>query len=307
MAKLNNPHDKYFKKTMRKKTNATSFFKEYLPEKITKKLDLRTLSIVKGAFISAELQERFSDIIYKVSSKEKTFFIFLLLEHQSSIDKWMHLRFLDYMKGFYALYLEQKQKIKKLPGIVPVLFYHGKQPWNESVHSWDIIESHEDFEEFIPKFDYVLLDFSPMSDLQIKGSIILQLFLRIMKKIRSSEFKEEFLQMIPLFVKLSAQKTGMEYLMTTLKYIFEVSDLKSIDIEKKLIPAIEKDKRGEIMTLAEQFEQRGEKRGEKRGEIKGAIKILQELLEKGLLAKEVVEVQINEYNKKLKQLVLSST
>ncbi|MEA1969242.1 MAG: hypothetical protein U9N77_13630 [Thermodesulfobacteriota bacterium] len=86
--------------------------------------------------------------------------------------------------------------------------------------------------------------------------------------------------------------------MTTLKYIFEVSDLTPADIEKKLIPAIEKNKRGEIMTLAEQFE----KRGEKRGEIKGTIKTLQELQKKGLLAKEIVEKQVSECHKKLKAL-----
>lgn len=298
MTKINNPHDKYFKKTMRKKANAKSFFKIYLPANITGQLDFNTLSIVKDSFVSAELQEKFSDIIYKVAAKKGVYFIFLLFEHQSTIDRWMHLRFLGYIKEFYDLYIEQNPGIKKLPGIIPIVFYHGKQPWNVSTHSLDIIESYDAIEEFIPKFNYKLLDFSPMSDLQIKGTVVLQLFLGIMKNINSLRFKEHFIKMLPLFVKLSNQKTGMGYLVTTLKYIFEVSDLTPADIEKKLIPAIEKNKRGEIMTLAEQFE----KRGEKRGEIKGTIKTLQELQKKGLLAKEIVEKQVSECHKKLKAL-----
>ncbi len=302
MSQINNPHDKYFKRTMRKKANAVSLFKAYLSSKIKKQLDFKTLSIVKDSFVSKELQERFSDIVYKVSGQDEEFFIFMFLEHQSTVDKWMHVRFMGYMKEFYDFYIEQHPKIEKLPGSIPILFYHGKQPWNVSVHSWDIIQHPEAINKFIPKFDYKLLDFSLNSTLKIKGNIVLQLFLKIMKTIKSSQFKDEFIKIVPLFVKLSNQKTGMGYIMLTLKYLFETSSLKPTDIEKKLLPVIEKEKRGAIMTLGEQFE----KRGEKRGEIKGTIKTLQEFVNTGIFTKDFVAKRIDECNQKLKELALSN-
>ncbi len=135
---MNNPHDKFFKVTMTRRENAVSFFREYLPVDIVSLTDWRTLRIIKETFITPELQERFSDIVYKIRIRGKTAFIYFLFEHQSSPDSLMPLRFLHYLCGLWDLYLKQNPDECKLPGIIPVLFYHGKETWNISTRFQDM-------------------------------------------------------------------------------------------------------------------------------------------------------------------------
>jgi len=72
------------------------------------------------------------------------------------------------------------------------------------------------------------------------------------------------------------------------------------DIEKKLVPLIEHEKRGGIMTIAETLR----KEGEIKGEIKGKIEHCQELLKDSLPKKlaDSLKQEISELTKKLEEL-----
>ena len=129
---MNNPHDRFCKETLTRKENAASFFREYLPEDVAGRADWRTLTIVKETFVSPDLKERFSDILYTVRVKGLLVFLYLLFEHQSNIDALMPLRFYQYMGEIWGLFIKQNPGETRLPEIVPILFYHGKKPWNIS-------------------------------------------------------------------------------------------------------------------------------------------------------------------------------
>ncbi len=214
MGGMKNPHDRFVKETLTRRENAISFFREYLPAEIVSKLDWRTLKISKETFVDPELRERFSDIVYEIRAKGRRIFIYLLLEHQSSVDPWMPLRLLGYMLRLWELWRKQNPDEKKLPGIIPVLFYHGGDEWDVSVHFRDMIESPELTEEFVPRFRYLLRDFSPSGDEAIRGTVMLRLFLNLMSHIFSPRFGEIFDRMVPLLTELSKKETGMEYIET---------------------------------------------------------------------------------------------
>jgi len=140
---MNNPHDTFFKETLTRRENAVSFFREYLPESLTVLADWRTLRIVKETYVTPELKERFSDIVYDIRIRGTQTFIYFLFEHQSSPDCLMPLRFHHYMGGLWELYLKQNPGECRLPGIIPVLFYHGKEKWNISTRFQDMIAGSE--------------------------------------------------------------------------------------------------------------------------------------------------------------------
>ncbi|MBN1981732.1 MAG: Rpn family recombination-promoting nuclease/putative transposase [Chitinivibrionales bacterium] len=61
-----NPHDKFFKESFGRTEIAQSFIQEYLPHDLIKTMKINTLEITKDTFIDKELQEHFSDILYRV-------------------------------------------------------------------------------------------------------------------------------------------------------------------------------------------------------------------------------------------------
>ncbi len=64
---LTNPHDKFFKDLFSRQEAARDFLRHYLPVEVAGLLDLSRLEISKDSFIDPDLQEHFSDLLYKVT------------------------------------------------------------------------------------------------------------------------------------------------------------------------------------------------------------------------------------------------
>ena len=71
---ITNSHDKLFKETWSNKVNAKSFLENYLPEKILNITDLDSLELCKDSFISKNLKEFYSDMLYKVNFEKESGF-----------------------------------------------------------------------------------------------------------------------------------------------------------------------------------------------------------------------------------------
>ena len=54
----------------------------YLPKELTKIINTKELEIVKDSFIDKELQNSFSDMIYKVDINNNPGYLYLLFEHK---------------------------------------------------------------------------------------------------------------------------------------------------------------------------------------------------------------------------------
>lgn len=77
--KTQNPHDKFFKESFSKLSVAKDFLNNYLPQSLINAIDIDTLKPQKDSFINEELEESFSDLLFKVDKiKQKDTFIFYL-------------------------------------------------------------------------------------------------------------------------------------------------------------------------------------------------------------------------------------
>lgn len=61
-----NPHDAYFRCVMARPVDAASEIRAALPAAIAAELDLATLHLQPGSFVSRELRSRYSDLLYSV-------------------------------------------------------------------------------------------------------------------------------------------------------------------------------------------------------------------------------------------------
>jgi len=161
--KIKNPHDKYFRAIFSHKSIARNFLKAFLPKETVSLLNLDYLDRITGSFVDEQLQEYYTDIIFKCRLKksDEEIWISLLLEHKSFNDPESDFQLLGYMQNIWQ---EDVRQGKKRRFTLPVLLYHGAEKWKRRsiVSHFEQLDKH--FIQFLPKFDYVLIDLSQFSE-----------------------------------------------------------------------------------------------------------------------------------------------
>ena len=132
-------HDEFIKRFLQGDTTSREFLETYLPEKFKTILDLNTIKVEQESFVdSSSLNKKMSDIVYSAKTNDgKDALIFTLLEHQSKSDHWIAFRLWQYS----LLLLERyKDKKKKLPILIPIVIYNGKDRYNAPTSFWDLFQ-----------------------------------------------------------------------------------------------------------------------------------------------------------------------
>ena len=122
--RINNEHDKIFRTVLDKKTDVSKFLNKFLG------LNIKTEELEKynSSYIDPKFKNKEADIVYRIKDKN----IFLLIEHQTKIDKDMPYRLLDYSNGI----MRSASEDKKRPSVIPIVLYTGKTKWkieNETI------------------------------------------------------------------------------------------------------------------------------------------------------------------------------
>ena len=128
-------------------------------------LDFDKITYQKRSFISEALRERESDVLLSVPFQEETdtLLIYILIEHQSTVDKTMGLRLLSYMVQIWESQRREWETAKlpenerRLQPILPILFYTGDRPWQVPVSVKTLMDMPEILERFVPSFDTLFL------------------------------------------------------------------------------------------------------------------------------------------------------
>ncbi|MCP4137233.1 MAG: Rpn family recombination-promoting nuclease/putative transposase [bacterium] len=170
-------YDRAYKEFFSNRIVYEQFMIFFTPFKWRDKIHFSKTEIVNTSFISKNYQKKQSDILYKFTTsytdsgsgkeKKQETFLYVLIEFQSRIDKWMPLRMLLYLANCYEFILrmlrkeakETKEKINYLPVVIPIVLYRGDRKWNISLKFQDIIDIFDrGLRRFIPDFEYFLLD-----------------------------------------------------------------------------------------------------------------------------------------------------
>ncbi len=117
--------DRFFSESMEHLPIARAFFKQHLPVYVLALIDLDTLRRLDRTKTHEKLDQRRRDIVYVVKMKDGRLLLFCV-EHQSSADLTMPLRFMHYNADTLVAYLK---KYKEIPLIINCLFYHGPRPY----------------------------------------------------------------------------------------------------------------------------------------------------------------------------------
>jgi len=277
--KVSSPHDKLFREIWSDKEAARNFLENYLPANILSLIDLKALEIKKDSFIEKELEEYFADILYRINLKGEPGYIYILFEHKSWEEKWIHLQLLSYMIKIWQLHRRQ-EKGDKLPIIIPLVLYHGRKRWEVEVEfSGLFLGPKETLPEYIPDFQYILYDLSRYSDEEIKGAVIPRVILLLFKHIFDPNLWSRLPSLLSMMQDLSRQETGLKYLETILRYLFNtVEDMTVDEIKGMVEKTVSKEQGGIIMTLAEKLRNEGKEQGIQQGMQQGTKGLLRRLI-----------------------------
>jgi predicted transposase/invertase (TIGR01784 family) len=107
------------------------------------------------------LRSREDDLIWRVKCQDQWLYVYLLLEFQSTVDRFMAVRLMTYIGLLYQDLLKQQtfKKSQKLPPVVPVVLYNGKKRWTAATELSELIaDLPHAISHYKPNLRYLLLD-----------------------------------------------------------------------------------------------------------------------------------------------------
>jgi predicted transposase/invertase (TIGR01784 family) len=174
-----NIHDSGYKRLFSNKTIFRQLIQTFVTEPWVKDLDFEQMETVDKSFVSDHYKETESDLIYRVGLHGREVYIYVLLEFQSTVDRWMAVRMLNYISNFYMDFIATGEKSDKLPAVFPILLYNGDRSWSAPVNIAELIESEPSLGQYTLNFEYFKIvehEFSREQLLSIRN-IVSTLFL----------------------------------------------------------------------------------------------------------------------------------
>ena len=84
-----------------------------------------------------------SDLIYKLKRDQEDVYIYVLLEFQSTVQRFIGVRILNYITSLYLTMIQSGQVKEKLPPVFPILLYNGDPKWTAPETLAELVEHHE--------------------------------------------------------------------------------------------------------------------------------------------------------------------
>jgi len=157
-------HDRGYKLLFSDPTLVEELLRGFLPGTWTDRLDFTTLERVGKSFVSDDLRERHSDLIWRLRLRgegEGWVYLYLLLEFQSTSDHFMALRLSTYV-GLLLEEIVRKEKLKpgdRLPAVLPLVLYNGERRWRAPLRLESLfVPLPAPLRRYLPRLTYHLLD-----------------------------------------------------------------------------------------------------------------------------------------------------
>ncbi|MEM8929557.1 MAG: Rpn family recombination-promoting nuclease/putative transposase [Acidobacteriota bacterium] len=182
-------HDAIYRRLFRHRSLVEDLIRRFVGGRWVEQLDFDTLELMPSHYVSDELRGREDDRVWRLrikaadgaddESSRPWFYIYVVLEFQSTNDATMALRLLVYLGLLYQDIARELERGEKLPPVLPVVLYNGKRPWTAPRRLQDLVEAAPaELAPYQPRFAYLLFDETrhPADDLQAEDSPVSAVF-----------------------------------------------------------------------------------------------------------------------------------
>ena len=123
-------HDCGYKTLFSHPVTVEQLLRGFVRERWVDELDFKTLEKRSGSYVSDDLREREDDVVWRVKWKgaHEWMYVYVLLEFQSTNDRFMGLRLLNYVTLLYQDLIKNGEVTDKLlPPVLPITLYRGEE------------------------------------------------------------------------------------------------------------------------------------------------------------------------------------
>ncbi|KYG03912.1 hypothetical protein BE21_49445 [Sorangium cellulosum] len=269
-----NAHDALFKAAFSQVEHAAGELRQALPPELSSRINFADLRLCPGSFVDEALKERQSDLLFSTSMGEARVLLYLLFEHQSTVEPLMAFRLLRYMVRIWEHHLAEQPGAKRLPAIVPVVLHHSERGWASGTSLEELLDLDEGARvavgEHVPRFRFVLDDLSQEADEALKARRMSAFSRLVLWCLRHAREPEELLarlgKWLDLMNDVRRAPNGAEALRTIWRYILATNERDEADeVLQRLLAAAGESWKEEIVSAADQLVERGRQEGLREG------------------------------------------
>jgi predicted transposase/invertase (TIGR01784 family) len=276
----NNPHDALFRNTFSKVEHVAAELRVVLPPSLLQCVDFSTLALEPGSYVDSALTSCQSDLLFTVSVAGRSGLVYLLFEHQSSVDELMPLRILKYVVRILERHTSAAGGGKRalpLPVVLPIVLHHSATGWTAATEMSALFDpaliDDPTIAVHVPRFSFALDDISHLSDHDLTEralGVVPTLTLWALRDARQpGQVAKSLGRWRGWFDALLRAESGREALVTIFRYLSLVAEdltpqtlLATLDSTVPEVNAV-------MTTLAEQWKYEGRLEGEARGRLEG--------------------------------------
>ena len=255
------PHDATFRQFLKIPDIARDFMEIHLPTELRAICDLSTLKRENGSFVEENLRQYFSDVLYSLKTIDgDKGYVQVLIEHQSSPDKHMAFRMIRYAVAAMQSHLDAGHK--KLPLVIPILFYTGKRTPYPYSTNWLQAFTDPERAKNLYSSDFPLVDITVIPDEEIMEHRSMAALTLLQKHIHQRNLTVLMDKLVALLLTDYLVSPQVSALMN---YIIQVGDAADAEIFVRELALRVPQHEDTLMTIAQQLEQKGIQKGIEQG------------------------------------------
>ncbi|MFE8603794.1 Rpn family recombination-promoting nuclease/putative transposase [Archangium violaceum] len=295
------PHDLFARYTFGHPERAAAELRAVLPAHVVSEVDWSSLRQESGSVVDPELRETESDLLFTARLRSgRSVLLYVLLEHQSSVDAWMALRMLRYVVRQVERWRQEHPESTRLPVIIPLVMYHGPDgAWTAPRRVEDLFDLPEAEEErerwraLVPRFEYLLDDLTAEREEALRarsGPPLARLAWLVLRYGRTKELARRMPDWAALFAQVQAGPEGAEHLVVVIRYLQWMGDGAAIRAAaRQVLHSVLDAQRAEVLmgSWAEEMIEQGVQKGLAQGVAQGRLQERAELVLRTLTARGV--------------------
>jgi predicted transposase YdaD len=297
MTKQHTPHDSLVKYGMGQPAVVREFFQAFLPAQVLAQIQLDTIQPTQDHFVDHKLSRFYADCLYEAKFGQDTGYLYLLVEHQSTVDPLMAFRIWHYIFQIWDRHVRSNPKANKLPLVWPLLLFSGRNPYNKSTDLRDLIQGPRELVNLLFDQPVALVDLKNIPDERLKEWGHMAVYLLPLKHAFDTMPFQEILAFAERYFQGAPLKNTLMILLSYFSAVREDLDLE--DLVKWAQEAGSPALKETTMTLAEKLKREGKAEGihegiavgraegKAEGEVAAKMEIARNLLRAGIDARFV--------------------